>query len=70
MNFEEIVANFINNFWILKTVNLTKAIIESSHEHLNIYKISSLYNKSLQSYGPFHFAAFSEFSSPHLHKHN
>ena len=38
---------------------MIKTIIESSHEHLDTYKISFLFNKPLKSYGSLYFATFS-----------
>ena len=39
-------------------MNLIKIIKESSCEHLNTLKISSLFNKTLKSYGSFLLATF------------
>ena len=48
-----------NNFWTKNAINLIKTTIESSHEHLDIYKILFQLNEPLKNYGSLYFTTFS-----------
>ena len=71
---DEFLSNFsgflwYNNSWTKNAINLVKTTIQSSPEHLNIYKISFQFNKQVNGYGSFYFTKLLyEINTPHLGK--